>query len=138
MSIRSNMEAPKLSEKLVAQLKTLTFDEMRVAMGIFLRSYNGGQQLWDLITGLRGPDSPSETPSMGPEERDKAYKGRRDRKFKSTEIIRNAAFFGVVGGAARYHKGNSIKLPPSNKWDHFDKHMSRAASVIGLGVDIEK
>lgn len=129
-------ERPTISPALKDQLKSLTFDEQRVVIGIFLKNPGGGN-LWDLLTGLRGPDSPSETPDMSSSESAKAYQGRRDRKYKSTEVIREEAFFGVVGGAARYRKATKVLLPPQSLWDHFDKHAYRAANAIGLKVEYE-
>lgn len=124
---------PVLSDEVKKMLEGLTFDEQRVAMGIFIKT-DRGQHLWDLITGLRGPDSPSERPDRSSKENKEAYALRRKRKYNSTEIIRSHAFFGVVGGSARYHGGEEIILPPSSEWDHFDKHMARAAQAIGLRI----
>lgn len=110
-----------------------TFDEMRKEIGAFLQT-NEGAKLWDVMCALRGPDTPSERPDMGSKESSAAYAGRRKRKHSSTELIRERAFFGVIGGCARHHDGDTITLPPSIQWDHFDKHMARAAEVLGLKV----
>lgn len=127
-------DKPKFDSEFKARIKSLSFDEQRAVIGFFLKS-GSGSQLWDLLTGLRGPDSPSERPNMSHEEQAAAYKGRRARKYNTVEIIREAAFFGVVGGAARYHEDTKVTVPPSKEWDHFDKHVARAAQTIGLGVE---
>jgi hypothetical protein len=88
-------------------------------------------RLWDLLTALRGPDSPSEPINRHDEQ---AYRKRRERKYSSTEVIRQAAFFGVVGGAARYHAGTSVQVRHREQQDHFDRHVIKAASVLGLAV----
>lgn len=129
-------EAPVLDEGLVGKLKALSLDEQRVVIGVFLRTPSASA-LWDLMCGLRGPDSPSERGDLSSEVNARNYKGRRDRKFKTAEIVRQAAFFGVTGGCARHHKDEVITLPPENKWDHFDHHQDRAARVVGLEVKIE-
>lgn len=121
---------PKLEEK----LKNLTFDEQRIAIGIFLKSSHGAR-LWNLITALRGPDSPSEKPNMSFDEQQQAYKARRKRKYNTVEVIRDAAFFGVIGGAARSHKDTKVTIPNSKEWDHFDRHVFKAAQAIGLNVE---
>lgn len=126
----------KFSQDFKDELKSLTFDEQRTAIGIFLKSSSGGK-LWDLITGLRGPDSPSERADMKYNEHSTAYGARCARKYKSTQIIREYAFFGVIGGAAKHRPGTKIVLPPQERFDHFDKHMLRAAEAIGLGVQYE-
>lgn len=132
-----SVSKPLLRPELATELGELTFDQQRVALGIFIKS-DRGQKLWDLITALRGPDSPSETPSMSGKEAKIAYAERRKRKYNSTEVIRWAAFFGVVGGAARYHEGDKIVVEDLDNLDHFSKHMVRAANAIGLKVKASK
>lgn len=115
-----------------------SFDSIRKQIGEWLKGPYG-QSLWDLITGLRGPDTPSERPDMSGEEANRAYQARRDRKHDTTEVIRAKAFFGVIGGQARSRTDvDYITLPPKSKWDHFDKHMARAAEIIEVGVKIRK
>lgn len=114
----------------------MTFDEKRIQIGKWLKEADGGR-LWDLMCGLRGPDSPSERGDMSETESARAYKGRRARKFKTVEIIREKAFFGVIGGCARHHEDDHILLPPDKERDHFDRHMERAAVVLGLKVEVE-
>ena len=118
-------------------MSTTSFDQIRAQIGEWLTGPNG-HSLWDLMTGLRGPDSPSETPSMPEEERDKAYRGRRERKRRTVEVIRGHAFGGIVGGSARYRKDiDFVSLPPRSTWDHFDRHVEKTARVLGLGVKVE-
>ena len=114
----------------------MTLDAKRQKIGKWLEGPDGGA-LWDIMCALRGPDSPSETPSMSPQQRALAYNARRKRKFNTVEVIREKAFFGVVGGCARHHEGDTILLPPTIGWDHFDGHMQKAANVLGLKVVIE-
>ena len=111
----------------------MTFDKIRQQIGDHLRGPYG-EQLWDLMCGLRGPDTPSERPDMSQTDRDRAYRGRRERKYKTVEVIRAAAFFGAGGGSARKHSDTQVLLPPVGEWDHFDKHVERAAKVLGLEV----
>lgn len=114
----------------------LTFKEKREKIGEWLGGPDGAA-LWDLMCALRGPDSPSERGNMGSAEAAAAYKGRRARKFKTVEVVRQKAFYGVIGGCARHHNDDHITLPPEAEWDHFDRHMQRAASILGLTVVIE-
>jgi len=111
----------------------MTFDEKRRQIGEWLRE-PGGDKLWDLLCGLRGPDSPSERGDMGEGERQVAYSGRRKRKYDTVEVIREKAFFGALGGSARHHASTHITLPPEEERDHFDRHMERAAEVLGIIV----
>ena len=115
----------------------MTFTEIRSQIGEHLKGPHG-ERLWNLMCGLRGPDSPSERPDMPSEDRDRAYRGRRERKYKTVEVIREAAFFGAGGGSARRHHDTKVLLPPIGEWDHFDKHVERAARVLGLEVVTEK
>lgn len=114
----------------------LTFDEKRKMIGKWLRESDSGR-LWDLLCALRGPDSPSERPDQSPDEASRLYRARRDRKFKTVEVIRQKAFFGIVGNGARHHDAEYVILPPTSEWDHFDGHVNRAASAIGLEVRID-
>lgn len=117
--------------------KTLT--EMRGIIGDFLQNSPDAGLLWDLITCLRGPDSPSEKPNMTSNESREAYGGRRKRKAKTVEVIRHYAFNGIIGGCARSRSDRDyVELPPTSEWDHFDRHVERAAQVLGLEVRVEK
>lgn len=91
-----------------------------------------GKELWDVLTGLRGPDWPSE---KGGDESMKMYRLRRRRKFLAGEVIRGASFPGV--GGARHRTDDHIILPPESRWDHYDKHMDRAARALGLTVTVD-
>lgn len=130
-------EAAGLEQSVAEFASKASFDELRTFMGQVIRYNPSSGKLWDLITCLRGPDSPSERPDMSAEESSKAYAGRRERKFNTVEVIRQNAFFGVVGGAARHRAGDTVLLPPSSQRDHFDRHVARAASVLGLKVKVD-
>lgn len=91
--------------------------------------------LWDVITCLRGPDSPSERPNMGAEEAAAAYKARRARKYDTVEVIRGASV-GQCGGA-RTRTDTFVTLPDESMWDHFDKHVARAAKALNVEIKIK-
>jgi hypothetical protein len=91
--------------------------------------------MWSIITCMRGPDSPSERPDMSEAEHAAAYRARRDRKFKTVEVIRGASVGHV--GSARVRYDTFITLPPKSLWDHFDRHCHEAAQALGLEVRIE-
>lgn len=120
------------------EVKDLSFDEWRLFMAEYLRYNPYASHAWDVMTGLRGPDSPSERPDMSPDEHSKSYKGRRTRKYNTVEVIREAAFFGSMGGGARHHKDNKVIVPSYEKRDHFDRHVVRAANALGLQVKVEE
>lgn len=115
-------------------VKHLSFNQWRQFMQEFMSRNPNSASAWDLMGCVRGPDSPSERPDMQPDESSRAYKGRRDRKYKTVEIIREAMFFGSIGGCARFHKDTKVTLPRHSAYDHFDKHVERAAHAIGLNV----
>lgn len=116
----------------------LTLAEMQQFLGKFITQNPSGSKLWDIITCLRGPDSPSEKPSMTSEESSTAYAGRRKRKRQTVEVIRGKALLGAVGGSARFRTDiNYVELPPTSEWDHFDKHVQRAANALGIEVKIQ-
>lgn len=117
------------------KVRDLSFDDWRRFMGEFLQRNPNAGAAWDLMGCVRGPDFPSERPDMRSSEHDAAYKGRRKRKYETVEVIRNAMFFGFVGGGARSHSGDSVELPPTNMWDHFDRHVARGANAVGLKVN---
>lgn len=94
-------------------------------------------KLWDVLTALRGPDTPSERSDMPAKERDEAYRARRVRKYKTVEVIRYHAV-GHTAPGARRHADDKVILPNDREvWDHFDKHVERAARALGLRVEYE-
>ena len=119
-------------------VKNMSLNEWREFMAEFMSTNHHAASAWDIMGCVRGPDSPSETPSMSSTERNVAYRGRRARKYDTVEVLREEMFFGKVGGAARHHKGDSVKVSPSNKQDHFDVHMIRGAQALGLKVKYHK
>ncbi len=118
--------------------KQLTLDEMLTTLQGWMSQPAGGA-LWDVITGLRGPDSPSERPNMTSDESSRAYDLRRARKRDTVEVIRGKAMNGRCGGAARFRTDlDYVTLPPEDEWEHFDKHVARAARALGLRVVIRE
>ncbi len=112
------------------------FDQQVAAIRYWLTKGRDSGRLWDLLTALRGPDNPSETGNMSPEAARIAYKGRRDLKFKTVEIIRSVS--GLCGGGARRHSDKAITLPKDQgSWTHFHKHAANAARALGLGINYE-
>lgn len=107
-------------------------DKLEVVRGL-LQNDNTG--LWDVLTCQRGPDTPSERSEMTASEYSAAYKARRERKYKTVEVIRAAA--GISASGARKHKDDKVVLPNSQKWDHFDRHVYAAARALGLKVEYE-
>ena len=120
-----------------SEIAQMSLDDWRRFMSAFLTCNPHSGEAWDILTCLRGPDAPSERPDMASKEAAEAYAGRRKRKYDTVEVIRHAAFFGASGGCARHHKGDVVKLPPRQQWDHFDKHVARAANALGLKVDAQ-
>ena|SRR5688572_29832576 len=117
----------------------LGFKQWRQFMQEFMSSgKNGANKAWDLMSCVRGPDSPSETDAMSSEEHQKAYRGRRLRKFETSEAIRHEMFFGAVGGSARHHSASHVTVPPLEQQDHFDRHIVKAANLLGLQVKIKE
>jgi len=112
--------------------------ELKKKLDIIRPLFKGacGKDLWDVLVCLRGPDSPSERPNQPEGVRESSYNARVARKMKTVAIIRGNTFPGV--GAARCADGDTVSLPPSNTWDHFDKHVHRAALALGLKVQIEE
>ncbi len=115
----------------------LTLEDWRRFMAAFMSQNRNSGIAWDIMGCVRGPDSPSERPDMDSDESARAYKGRRTRKYETVEVIREAMFFGVVGGAARSHKGKKVVLPAHSKRDHFDRHVERAANALEIPVEIK-
>src|SRR3990167_3662284 len=105
------------------KIRDMSFEDWRKFMAEFMSKNPHSNQAWDVMGCVRGPDSPSERPDMSPSESGVAYRGRRDRKFKTVEVIRDAMFFGVCGGSARRHRDTKVILPSHYKYDHFDKHV---------------
>lgn len=122
---------------MITDLNNWSLDEIRTQIGKWLAGPHGAS-LAAILAAQRGPDSPSERPDMDGEEHDRAYWGRRARKASSGEIIRSASFFGIGKVGARSRKGDSITLPPSSQWDHYDKHMAQAAGVLKIKVVEDK
>lgn len=112
-----------------------SFDEIRKQIGKWLSGPHGSK-LAAVLAAQRGPDSPSERGNMSSEDHDRAYWGRRARKFSSGEVIRQKSFFGIGQVGARSRSADYITLPPKNQWDHYDKHMAQAAGVLGIEVKI--
>ena len=117
--------------------KPKTCDDMRKIVAEFLKTSSGAHQFWEIITGLRGPDSPSELDNMPSDVYAKAYDARRKRKAKTVEVIRGKAFFGVSSGSARVRHDRDYVVVPKKHQDHFDKHVVRAAEALGLEVKYE-
>jgi hypothetical protein len=115
------------------EIDNWNLDDIRRQIGRWLARQHGSS-LAAILAAQRGPDSPSERPDMGGPEHTQAYWGRRARKASSGEVIRRRSFFGIGTVGARSREGTFITLPPSSKWDHYDKHMAQAAAVLGLQV----
>lgn len=115
-------------------IRDLSFTDWRRFMSEYMSQNPYASQAWDVMGIIRGPDFPSERADMSPAEHATAYKGRRERKFNTVEILREAMFFGVVGGGARHHKSSVVILPPRSHWDHFDRHVERAARALGIRI----
>ena len=96
----------------------------------------GGEAIWTVMTAFRGPDSPSERPDQDAETRERQYRLRRDRKRDTVEVIRGKALNGVSRGARVRTDTDTVVLPPQKEWDHFDRHVASAASVLGLKIQI--
>lgn len=116
------------------QTNKLSTGMWRELMAEVLRTSPSSSQIWDLMSCIRGPDTPSERPDMTPDEYDRTYDARRKRKYQTVEVIRHAVFHGVVGGSARHHADNQVKLPTKTVHDHFDRHMERGAKILGLNI----
>lgn len=123
-----------LDDGRICSIGSLSFVDWRRFMSEFMLKNSNAQSAWDVMGCIRGPDSPSERPDMAPEESHSAYAGRRKRKYNTVEVIREAMFFGSIGGCARYHRDSKIILPPKEKHDHFDRHAKKAAKVLGLEI----
>lgn len=126
--------------------KALTFDTLRALTDEFLKSNpKEGKRYWDCMAALRGPDvglpdadgkvvaalANGQTP--GPEH------ARVQRKHTTSAIIRAHMFPGAAGCSAaqmNMEPDAHIVLPAKDLWDHFDKHIFKAAVVLGLPVQI--
>lgn len=94
--------------------------------------------LWDVLTGMRGPDAGlgephSERPCDPPGEYGRLYTARVDRKMVTVAVLRQAAFGRISGAKTR--EADYVTLPPKLAWDHFDKHVARAAGPLGIRVE---
>lgn len=112
----------------------MTLDQRLAVLRELLRTDPSGA-FWDVVTALRGPDSPSERPGMGGKEYDRAYGARRKRKYNTVEVIRDRAIGNTAPGARR-HTDDKVIVPPEEERDHFDQHVIRAAKRLGLGVEV--
>lgn len=97
--------------------------------------------LWDLLTCTRGPDSPSERGDGSGAENQSAYKARRERKYRTGEVIRGVS--GLNAGAARNRVDEKVILPPRDEWDHYDRHVAKAVDALraagfSIRIEIEK
>ena len=126
------METPTTGSTTSTDIDSWDLEAIRKQIGKWLRG-KYGSSLAAILAAQRGPDSPSERPDI-PEQHDKLYWGRRARKASSGEVIRKKSFFGIGCVGARTREGDSITLPPSSRWDHYDKHMAQAAAVLGIKV----
>lgn len=115
---------------------SLSLSDLRRIVAYFLQHSPDASKFWDLVTALRGPDFPSECEGMSSSDYAKAYDGRRKRKAKTVEVIRHHAFFGATGGSARVRSDRNYVVV-NKQQDHFDRHVVRAAQVLGLDVRYE-
>lgn len=116
----------------------MELSEMLAQIGTWIRTEPHGRALWDVITGLRGPDSGigqphSELPCQLGTEHDRLYTARVARKMVTVAILRHRALGEVPG--ARTRVGDKVTIPSPREQDHFDKHVERAAKALGLGVE---
>lgn len=119
------------------EFNQLSFDEVRKLIGGYLHTPEGGK-LWDLMAVVRGPDYPSERPNMDRKTSAEMYRGRRNRKAETGEVLRSKLFGGKIGGSARSRTDiDYVTLPPRSEWDHYDRHVERAAQIMGLEVRIK-
>jgi len=115
----------------------LALGEMLSTLRTWLKTSRDSQRLWDILTSLRGPDSgidqpASERPGDESAIHSTRYRARVDRKMATVAVIR--ATSGLSGGSARTRSADHVILPPSSEWDHFDKHVARAAEALGLVI----
>lgn len=91
--------------------------------------------LWDIIACQRGPDSPSERPYQPSRQAYELHTARRERKSRTGAVIRGLSGIST-GGASQRTDRDYVELPPENEWDHYDKHIARAAQAMGIAVHI--
>ena len=115
-------------------VKDLSLTQWRQFMAEFMQKNPNASAAWNIMGCIRGPDFPSERPDMNSREREKAYSGRRKRKYETVEVLREAMFFGVVGGCARHHKEDHVLVMQDSNADHFDRHVVLAARALGIEV----
>lgn len=92
--------------------------------------------LWDTIVALRGPDTPSERECIEEPRRSSLYHARVDRKMRTAAVIRGLAV-GQQAAAKTRTDIAYIVLPPQDEWDHFDRHMVKAANALNLEIKID-
>jgi hypothetical protein len=131
MKISTNFGDKKIA------IEDLTLAQWRLLMAKFFKKNPNSSSAWDLLACVRGPDYPSERPDMNQSESASAYRSRRERKFRTVEIIRHKLFYGVIGGCARSHADTHVTLPKVSQWDHFDRHVQRAANILELPIKTE-
>ncbi|TFH63977.1 MAG: hypothetical protein E4G90_09035 [Gemmatimonadales bacterium] len=90
-------------------------------------------KLWDIVTAMRGPDSPSERPSDAPTTHRRKWAERVERKMQTVAVIRGEVFGATSApGSARMTRRSYVRLPKEGEWDHYDKHVARAARALEL------
>lgn len=114
----------------------MTFHDWQTFMSEFMSQNPNAGKAWDVMGCVRGPDSPSEYSGMPKTEYEKAYDGRRNRKYKTVEVLRAAMFLGTIGGCARHHHDTKVIISGLN--DHFDRHVISGARALGIQVEEEE
>lgn len=117
--------------------RDMSLSVWRRLMAELMTTNPNASSMWDLMGCVRGPDTPSENPSMSPDDFNKAYKERRKRKYQTVEVIRSVLFYGAVGEGARSHEDTKVIVRPAKQRDHYDVHVLRAARALGLSVEEE-
>lgn len=130
------------SMKVEIDPKTLSFELVRKLVDEFLtHNPKEGKKFWDVMVALRGPDQgfgsgPAKIDGSTPTEEN----ARISRKKLTSTIIRGRMFPGTVHCSAAQIDANPdaiIQLPAKAGWDHFDKHVFKAATVLGIKYEIE-
>ena len=97
-----------------------------------------GAMITDITVCLRGPDSgkgmPSEQRDQTGADADRFYRARVARKMITGAVIRGAVYNGRQVGGQRTRQASFVELPPEREWDHYDKHVARAARWLGLEI----
>lgn len=94
--------------------------------------------LWDILTAMRGPDRGadqphSERPCDSGDEHGRLYRARVARKMTTVAVLRYHALGSICG--ARTSSADHVVLPVESQWDHFDKHVARAANALGVRIE---